>query len=499
MYTYNQLIFPSHMEKNTRFLVLAGFSLNGPVGTPFIIKDEVSPIDVLGDCRLSDNVRMARQYGITPLVLRLNGSHGECTVNHDQLGIPVLQFKTVEATDESNNIDIHLFPTYMIVEGINNSFMYYFADYKNLDDLAVAIKRDLYFGQGEVDVEVINQAPFEGLCISERYVGFEGADDGFNYVSNHDSSDSAEKIQMQLDLLRDSFIDEDETGLIFTGELSSFQVDTLLFTDIAYEKAPVDLIHILGGFAKSKTEEQAVFCSVVLGSDYFSEARFSEEGQDTYAEPIQSLLAIPSTIAGEASYLEHVEVVVGMQDSINPGQIVMPCAPTYAFMRYTLPNFYISATNNQLLHINTLFSKELKQNEVANLSSSGYICIVPSIKKGFVPFSSKSLYPQNTLHSKPHYLRSIHYDVNRMADFFNRFIGEPFNNGLLQSVLSQVTSFRDQLLEDHPIYQDVSIEVLSFSQVELVLSVSFQLYGEIEIVRTSFQYVPSSEVNVTWQ
>ena len=60
MYTYNQLIFPSHMEKNTRFLVLAGFSLNGPVGTPFIIRDNIEPSYILGDCRLTENVRMAK-------------------------------------------------------------------------------------------------------------------------------------------------------------------------------------------------------------------------------------------------------------------------------------------------------------------------------------------------------------------------------------------------------------------------------------------------------
>ena len=43
---------------------------------------------------------------------------------------------------------------------------------------------------------------------------------------------------MQLQLLKDSFIAEDGSEVFFTGELSSFQVDTLLFTDIPYEKAP---------------------------------------------------------------------------------------------------------------------------------------------------------------------------------------------------------------------------------------------------------------------
>ncbi|MEC4620916.1 hypothetical protein VST04_22750 [Bacillus paranthracis] len=498
MYKYNQLIFPSHMEKNTRFLVLAGFSFNGPVGTPFIIRENTDPSYILGDCRLTENVRMARKYGITPLILRLNGTHGECVVNHDELNTPALRFKTLEATDESNNISIHLFPTHMVVKGVNNSYSYLFADYKGLDELAFAIKQDLYFKAGEVDVEVVNQVPVAGLCLAERHVRFTGADDGFHYVSNHDDSDSDDKLQMQLQLLRDSLIDEDGSELYFTGELSSFQIDTLLFTDIPYEKASAELTSIFGEFAKTKTSEQSIFCSAVLCSDLFSESRYGVTGEDTYEPQIQTLLEKASINKEESRHLEHVEVVVGVQDSENPKYLSMPAAATYACMRYKLPNFHNSATNKQLLYINTLQSRELKKVEVAKLTSSGYICIVPSIKKGFVPFSSKNLYPQNTLYSKPHYLRSISYDVNRIAGFFNQYIGEPFSFVLLQSIITQVDAFIDNLSEDHPIYRNIKMEVLDYDQVNLTLSISFELYGEIESVKTSFTYVPSSEVNVSW-
>ncbi|MGG0255002.1 hypothetical protein ABEY61_07405 [Bacillus toyonensis] len=499
MYTYNQLIFPSHMEKNTRFLVLAGFSLNGPVGTPFIIRDNIEPSYILGDCRLTENVRMAKKYGITPLILRLNGSHGECVVNHDELNTPVFRFKTLEATDESNNIAIHLFPTYMIIKGINTSYSYLFADYKGVDDLAFAIKQDLYFGSGEVDVEVINQIPIKGLCASEKYVRFTGADDGFHYVSNHSNPDSEDKIQMQLQLLKDSFIAEDGSEVFFTGELSSFQVDTLLFTDIPYEKAPGQLSSIFGDFAKTKTNEQSIFCSVVLCSDLFSKSRFTVTGEDTYETQVQSLVEKASINTEEHRHLEHIEVVVGIQNSENPKYSSMPVAANYACMRYKLPNFHNSATNKQLLNINTLQNRELKKVEVAKLTSSGYICIVPSIKKGFVPYSSRNLYPQNKLYSKPHYLRSIGYDVNRIAGFFNQYIGEPLSFVLLQSIITQVDAFIDSLAEDHPIYRDIKMEVLHFDQENLTLSISFELYGEIETVRTSFTYISSSEVSVSWQ
>ncbi|MEX3713554.1 hypothetical protein ABFV99_14215 [Cytobacillus horneckiae] len=449
---------------------------------------------------MAENVRMAREYGITPLILRLNGSHGEAEIIHEESNLPVLQFKTLEAMDESNNIQIHMFPTHMIIEGNYSNHTYYFLDYKRIDDLREAIKEDLYFGNGEVDVEVLNYVPLEGIASTEQYIPFENADDGFNYMSSEDDSDPEEKIQMQLDLLKENLIDDDGVESYFTGELSSFLIDTVLFTDIPYESAPEQLTSILGKFASSKTDEQTVFCSVVLGSDYFSEERYSEENEDLYEEQVENLLSkSPYLSEGVGNHLRHIEVVVGMQDSIDARRPNMQCASTYACMRYSQDDFYNSATNKQLFHINNLLGTELKQDEVAKLSSSGYICIVPSIKKGFVPLSSKNLYPQNSIHSKPHYLRSIHYDVRRVANYFDHYIGEPLPQSLLQNILSQIDSFIDFLIVENPFYQDIKMEVVEFTQSILSLSISFELFGEIEAVRTSLDYVPSSEVNISWQ
>lgn len=497
MYTYNQLIFPSNIEKDTRFFAMAGFSLNGPVGTPFIIRDGVDPLDILGDCRLTDNYRMAKEYGITPLIMRLNGSHGECNVIHDEKNVTALHFKTVEATDESNNIHIHLFPDYMIIEGINNNFSYLFSDYTSLDELVIAIKQELYFGAGEVDVEIVNQVPLTGFCTEEKYVQMDGADDGYNYVTNHDDTDTEDKLATQLELLRESLLDEESSEIYYTGEFSSFLIDTLLFTDIPFEYSPIELPQILGKFAMSKTDEQTLHCSVVLCSDYFSNSRFDEDGTDTFNEPIQTLLNNSPITIEETHYLQHIEVVVGTQDSGS--NLSMPCAASYACMRYKLPDFYTSATNKAIPSITSTYNTELKQKEVANLSTSGYICIVPSIKKGFVPFSSKNLYPQNSFYSKPHFLRSIHYDVKKITSYFEPYIGEPFSYIQLQTIVTQIKNNLDDLLKNHPMYKNINLEILEYDESFFSLNISFELYGEIEAVRTSFQYTSNGEVNISWQ
>lgn len=498
MYNYNQLIFPSYMEKDTRFFVIAGFSLNGPVDTPFSIRDGVDPIEVLGDCRMAENYLMAKEYGITPLLLRLNGSHGECEINHEELNTPALRFKTAEATDESNNIHIHLFPSYMIVEGVYNSFSYFYSDYKTMDELVSAIKNELYFGKGEVDVEIINPVPIQGLCLNELYVAMDGADDGFNYVSQFDDSDSEEKVALQLEILKNNILDEVADYAQYTGELSGFQIDTLLFTDIPFEKSPIELPRILGQFAAAKTDEQIGFCSIVLCSDFFSDSRFDEESNDTYISGVQYLLDNAPTDKTD-SYLKHVEVVLGTQESVNASTLTMPCAASYACMRYSLPDYYTSATNKGINSISSLINTELKQEEVAKLSSSGYICIVPSIIKGFVPFSSRNLYPKTSIYSKPHYLRSIYFDVDRIVSYFEPYIGESFSLMTIQSLLSQIKSFLDKLLNKHPIYKNITLEIMDYGEEYLKLSSSFELYGEIESVRSSFEYVPTNEVVITWQ
>ncbi|UOE58088.1 hypothetical protein [Cytobacillus oceanisediminis] len=495
MYSHNQLIFPSHLEKNSRFLVLAGFSLNGPVGTPFGLRDGVDPYEVLGNCPMAENLVIARQYGITPLILRLNGTHGEATLMHEEQGVPVLRFKTVEAHDECNNIMIHLFPTHMVVKGLYTSYSYYFADYKNLHEMVFAINQHHAFAQGEIEVEILNALPLSGLCITEKYLSFENADDGYHYMTTPE--DTEDKMQMQLELLRGSMIEGEGNDLYYAGELIGYTTDTVVFTDIPYEKAPAALTSIFGEFAKAKTEEQNLFCSVIIGSDYFSGPRLDENEEDTYTGAVLALLDYKNQLA-EGTYLQHIEVVLGSQDAINAEKGAVSCAASYASMRFSQLKFYESATNKGLPTVGSLLSKELEQDEVAKLSGSGYICIVPSIKKGFVPFSSKNLYSQYPLFSKPNYLRSIHYDVRRITGFFNQHIGEPLSITLLQSILQQVNTFSEELLDNHPLYKNLFIEVIDYSPQQVSLSLAFELYGEVESIRTSFTYTPSSEVSVQW-
>lgn len=497
MYQYNQLIFPSHMEKNKRFMVIAGFSLNGPVQAPFIIREGVDPKSVLGESKMTDNYIVAKQHGITPLLFRINGSHGEATLMHDTKQLPVLQFRTLEAHDECNQIDIRVFETHLVIQGLNSSYLYYFSDYNNIDELSIAIKKDLYFGSGELDVDVLNNTTLTGLCLKERDIHINGADDGYNYMNFYDEIYSDEKIAEQVALIKESMIVEEDEGIMSGGELSNFIIDTLVFTDIPYEVMPIELLQALGSFAKTKTDDQLSFCSVVIGSELFSDSRYDEYNNDLYSEQVQLLQdKSPYSLSlGDSS--KHIEVVIGTRDSVNSKNITMPCASTYASMRYTLSDYHLAATNKPL-SVNALYNRELKKDEVANLTSNGYICIVPSIQNGFVPFSSKSIYPLTSIQSKPHYLRSIYSDVKTITNIFDQYIGQPFSSTLLQNTLTQIGLIGEQLVGARPIYKNMRIEVTDSSTQSVSLLIMFELYGEVEAVRTSLQYTSVGGVSVTW-
>lgn len=519
MYANSDIIYPQNISPNTRFFVLMGFALNGPVNTPFFIKKNIDPYEVLGDCRLADNCLIAQQNGINPLIIRLNGSHGEAIIMHEGKETPFLHFKSVEAKDECNQISIRTFPTHIIIEGLNSRKTYYLKDYVNTSDLARAIERDAYYSEGEVEVEVLKNYSLENAFKRETQYYFSGADNGFNYLMRHDGTDADEMIEAQIDLLQERILDIDsEDGTYFyASELDIYQIDTILFTDIPYEKAPIRLAEVLGKFAESKTKDQNIHCSVVLCSDLFSEERTTNVlGVDNYTEQISQLLECSSfNIFGEYltngewiqydeedllafdRYLKHVEVVVGIQENVDAIKDKMPCAASFAAMRYNLP-YHVSATNKPLKSANTLYSNHLLKDEVANLSANGYTLCVPSKVNGIVPYSSRSLLPHfNSFRTKPHYMRSVCLDVYRITRLFDQHIGEPTTLTVINSLSSDITKILEEIKET-PIYRDISVEFLEITKDSISFSITFELYGEIEAIKTSFEFTPSNEVIVEW-
>lgn len=494
MFTYNQLLFPSHSEKNTRFLAIAGFSNSGPAKVPFVLKEGVDPAAVLGSGLLAENVKKAIRYGITPLVYRMNGKHAECVLVHEERGTDFLRFTSINATDEVNNLQLHVFPTHLVINGLSQDKTYYFGDFQRTDDLVRRIQEDLQFNGGEVEVQVIQSLPLTGICLTEKHIPFTGGDNEYNLISQSDESDSSAKRTEQLAALKECLLEEADGEFYHTSELDPYHVDTFLFTDVPYDEAETELAEIVGRFARSKTREQAIFCSAVLGTSAFRTTRYGAEGEDRYAEEIQRLMDKAATDRSQ-DYWKHIEVIVGSENVASPDIEALSCAGDYAFMRYRLPSYHMSATNKEIKHIGTLFNEELQKDEVAKLITSGYICIVPSIRRGFVPYASKNLLSSDTLQNSPHVLRSVHFDAYRVAGFFGEYLGAYISDTTFQAIYGRAQTFVEQLKENHPLYRDIELAILDYNEEKVTVSLSFGIYGEVENVFSSFVYTPSGEVS----
>lgn len=581
MYKRNQIEFPSYLDINTRFFVIAGFTLNGPVGTPFSIKSDIDPESVIGNSKMLEDYYKVKESGVNPLILRMNGSHGEATLTHEELGIEALNLKTIEAKDQCNEILIHLLPQHMVIKGLSVESNYFYADYADMHELAAAINIDFHYSGGEVEAKVINNVALDGFCLEENFVAIEGADDGFNYVNGlgsnleedveeenfeeedfeqrhlselldnngmyernqfkttvlndldvyqveenaipetpedmeHDGGDDSDgfeeiiyeevdtedgqrsRVDVQLELLAETFLEKEGERYYMTSVLTGLKIDTILFTDIPYEFAHKEISQILGLYALQKTSEQKLFCSVVLGTDKFKEKRFDGGIKDVYPKQIDELIDVSPATLRQADYLKHLEVVVGQEANAFDSNGTITCAPSYAAMRYNLP-INESASNKVIKSIETLYSDELYKNEVANLSSNGYICIVTSIRKGFVPYSSKNCFVENTLHSKPHFLRSIYNDLRKVSMVFDSYIGSFLSVTVIQTILSEIDGLVELFVKDNSFYQYVSVEVVDFGPEFIKIAMVFDFYGEVERVRTTFSYEPASEAVIEWE
>lgn len=570
MYKHSDLIFPSYLDRDSKFFVLTGFALNGPVNTPFIIQDDINPFDVLGRTKLAENYLIARESGINPLVLRTNGAHAKCIIEHESLGEEIIRLVSLEANDMCNNITVHMYPTHMIVKGLYEEKIYYFNDYKRSSDLVNAIKMDLYYAGGEVDAELLSDLTLKGVCTEDMQLGFEGGDNGARLVpGTTPDSDMAEedeeeeeydeeygkgeepdpeyveelsedekeevlededdldvepgssfeevveededqevidedKLEEQLDNIKETLFEEYGDEYHNSTILNEFNIDTMVFTDIPYEVSPEELTSIFGMYAKNKTKEQKLFCSVVLGSELLSSERNDPEMQeedeepfDEFSEEIKLLEEISPRKLNQDNHLQHVEIVLGLQNNNYSSGEPISCATSYASTRYNL-ELYESATNKSIETLSSLFGEKLKKDEVANLSRNGYICIVASIRKGFVPYLSQNCYSKSKLLSKPHYLRSVHNDVKLASEFLENHIGESVDDKNIQPISQELTIFLEDRVKENPFYREIEHDIVQVSGSELNVYINFHLFGEIESVRSSLGYKKSREVFISW-
>lgn len=477
MFKQNDIRLPSTIEQQDKYFVIAGFAHNGPVNVPFIIKDDVHPLQVLGDCHLTDAYISVREQGVNPLVLRLNGKHGITEVKKD--GETVFLIKTVQAHDSVNNIRIRMEKDYMSVVGYDTDRSYFYNEYKSVTALCEAINSDARYGLGEITAQAVQGGLSPVGLVATPYELFpEDGSSESNMVPRLDGLDSSITLDAGLERLKEYLLDEGTNSYSHTGELMSFTVDTILLPDFPYDVKP-EVAELIGKYALSKTEEQGAFCSAVLG---------------VMNEDVTKLIEIGNK-GKTADYYAHVEVVIGREEGTGE-QKEIAIAPRYAATRYLLP-IDNSATNKEIPHIRNLFSSFYKE-DVARLSASGYTCIVPSIRKGYVAFKSVSFIEnQKLISSRPHYNRASRFYADYLVSNFDSMIGDPISRLKLTTIEHDIRERVDKL-KHVPIFKEVAYELEISGPDTIRIPILFAFYGEIETVQSTATYDTNRKAVVAW-
>lgn len=492
MFNLKNVQFPTSMEAQDDYFAIVGFALNGPVNSPFMVRENSNPYDVLGKCPLADACHAARVRGVNPLLLRLNGSYGQARVFAS--GDTVITFTSVEAYDDVNKINITVYPTHIRVTGVTgNERFYLFSQYATLDKLMTAINGDAKYGVGEITMTTDYPDLLCSALTETAYdIWLEDGNDEENYVSQFDGTDAEEKIQMQVTKIKESLLEEyqidDVTYYSHNSEFGAFNLDTILVVDVMHEDAP-ELAEILGRYCESKSGEQDSFCSGVMGSMYFRE--FESDEYD-YAPMVKHLVEIGTK--SNSNYYLHVEIVVGVGEPSEENK--MPLATKFATERYLL-SIDSSATNKEIANITTLFSR-LRKEDIASLAASGYTCIIPSIRRGHVAYKSTCFVEnKNLITSKPHYSRAARYHANQIIKSLDSFIGESATS-LKLLAMEKFIKDEIQVLSKQGVYKSVDFTIEDLEVDEIKITLIFVIYGELDNIQTSAFYSTTRKMVIEW-
>lgn len=491
---YNQ-VRPFLMEEDPKGKVLlVGTAYDGIPRQGFRIKEGVAPEDVLGVCELAEAYTTCLRGGLTEndvFIYRMNGTRGEMTLIDTVMNREILRIFSIGAGDSDEDIEVLVTSQGLFIQHpteddiVSKSFL--FDEYLTTKELADAIKRASDFGMIEVDVQLLHNQLLSTCVFSEQSHPFHQADKEEHYVRTAETDEVAFS-QWFEEMMRKEMIDE--TGEV--GEVYSVPAEAIVLVGIHPEER-AGVLDILAEFCALKTEENKLFTLGILntaevpGMQEMEETDIDEDGNpiddeglpyvfDPYEERYAFFDRLDALALKEKNEnYKYLHILVGTHEA-DEANIGVHSA--YATM-YVQNEWYKSATNKELVGIGNLFY-DLKKKELVRLESSGYICIVPSVRRRAVAKKSQHFYTYESprYEVQPHLLRLSHEISRVVVGQMEQFIGEP---NTVDIKISEANL--NQLLADYikaDIIRDftLSIERTDIDKVEVNLNLS--VFGSID-------------------
>jgi hypothetical protein len=126
---------------------------------------------------------------------------------------------------------------------------------------------------------------------------------------------------------------------------------------------------------------------------------------------------------------------------------------------------------------------EISKEDVALLTANGYICIVPSIRRGFVPYYASSYSKdKESAMTKPHNLRTSQYVSRRLVEEVDLLIGSNYSILSIKETREKARELLDSLVASKVIRSyELQFELLERNTV-LNINASLTPFSEIKSI-----------------
>lgn len=465
-------------------IVIIGPAEDGPSGIPMVIDPNLNPVDVLGYSPLADAYTAVRDTGAKQIVLyRINGSYASATVRHisEENNFDIMKLTSVSANDKYNNIIVTVYPDYIYIDereigGSTRS--YFFEEYPTVYDLTYAINRDAHYGLISFTAEALEaEFPLRQTVTGETIVYFTGGETEEQFLAqrteDNDYSYLAELMKDRLKEVLFGYDEDDQLERMPNSTLGILQFAVALVAGVYHDEDP-EITRMLGAFCMNKTKHSEAGCIGVIGT----KPLFNTEVEERVVELVSIAQASEDT-----EEMNYVQVVVG-DAYYSP---VMENIPTsYGYAGTQSAYFYhMMMTNKQILgfgHLNYQISKE----HIDLLSSNGYTCIVPSIRRGFVPYLA-STFTKNKKSpmSKPHCVRITQYVSRKLSEQYDYLIGAASDFITQREIVDVAEELLEEMVDKNIIrYYTVKCDFTPRDR-EAKINISIMPFSEITAVSTS--------------
>lgn len=510
---YFQLVDGSTTPADTS-VVLIGAALDGPVKEPFMIPAGTDPITVLGDSPLAAAYKQTYAAGASNIVLyRVNGTYAEAYVPLQ--GTNLFYFRSVGASDlyntltdtgSYNNIKVLMDGTGITITSVSGlTRAYLFSDYLTAQALVDQVNLDAAYGLIEVEATALQPSAYLNTITDDDLFTafFEGGSTESTLIPDRSSgTDISSTIAELKSRLKEALFSDDPDDQLAgdpNGAIGLLDFNHIGIVDMFYDDDP-DFSLILGLFCYNRSI-LGQGCLAVMGTQpLFDTTRITEVRDRLMKLSPASLyggsVSDGSTGVQDIMPISFVQIVVG--DTLvasSPMATAVPVSLAYSYLGIqATTSYYKNLTNKSLTGVTNLnyeFTKEVVDNFLAN----GYISIVSSIRRGFVPYTAITAVggKSSTSYKNPHYVR-ISQTISRMLSTnLDSLVGQPLSKSTQNSLSSKVRTLIQPLVDNGIIRNfTVSCEFIGPTYAEARVQVSFTPYSDVTTV-SSVTVIPYNQ------